>query len=80
MYAEGIFYSLTTIYVGETEATKEQRLALVKKFIAFRAQLKYPDKIRYRANKYKNMLFKTMLNSNNAYVIDFVLKLLILCY
>lgn len=80
MHAQGIFYSLTTIYTRETEATKEQRLALVKKFIAFRAQLKYPDKIRYKANKYKNMLFKAMLNSDNVYVIDLILKLLIPCF
>lgn len=76
-YASGIFYSLTTIYTGETPASKEQRLAFIKKFIKARKQLAYPYKIRYRANKYKNLIFKCIFLCDNICIIDSVLKLLI---
>lgn len=76
-YASGIFYSLTTMYTGETLASKEQRLAFIKKFINAKKQLPYPYKIRYRANKYKNLLFRCLFLCDNICIIDIVLKLLI---
>ena len=76
-YASGIFYALTTMYTGETKATKKQRLSFICKFLNFRSQLDIKSDIRYKANKWKNLLFKTVMSCGDVNAIDFILKFLV---